>query len=327
MKFPHKWLVCVIILLLMQIAAGFNEYKPVFQDDHYLMEGLFQVLETDLDQDGRPELIVSGKNYIGRELFVYWLDAAADFQPVIRWQSPNLFEERSILWIAGGQFSGEKNQLLALTETAGYLYEFSDGTLTLARQFAHQLQPLTVAAGDVDGDGRSELLIGTIGKITAKIYDGVVQVWRLGESGPELAAQTPGTVGNIRGMAAGDLDGDGLAEILVEEGLSTKPGRIHRFQFSENKLTERNVLKNPASGAIYGLKVKNTADGPRLATASHNGRLNLFALDQNGQWIVDGKERSFNCSFVDLDLADLNGDGSPELICAGYPQRLWILSK
>ncbi len=327
MKSPRKWLVCVVILLLMQIAADFTEYKPVFQDDRYLMEGLFQALEADLDQDGRPELILSGKNYIGRELFVYWLDGTADFKPVVRWQSPNLFEERSILWIACGKFSGEKNQLLALTETAGYLYEFGDGTLALARQFAHKLQPLTVAAGDIDGDGRSELVIGTIGKITSKIYDGVVQVWRLGESGPELAAQTQGTVGNIRGITAGDLDGDGLAEILVEEGLSTKSGRIHRFQFSENKLVERNALKNPSSGAIYGMKVKTTADGPRLFTASHNGKLNVFALDASGQWTVDGKERSFNCSFVDLDLADLNGDGSPELIFAGYPQRLWILSK
>ena len=326
----RKWIVCLVLLLIIQIAANFSDYKVTFQDDHFLMEGVFQVIGTDLDNDNVSEMAIAGKNYIGRELFVYWATIGPDFKPVIKWQSPNLFEDRSIIWIAAGKFTGDKNQLLVITETQAYIYELADGGLTLVKQEKQPFDPLTINAGitsaDLNGDGRSELAVAKVGRITSKNFDGMIQVWQFKDGKPEIVAQSASTLGNIRSIAAGDIDGDGKGELFVEEGPGTSPGRVHLLSLNDNKLTERYISKNFVNGAVFAMKVRSLPEGQRLLTASDNGKLDIWMWDKSAL-VAAERERQFNSGFVDVDAMDLNNDQIPELLLVGYPQRLMILSK
>jgi MYXO-CTERM domain-containing protein/uncharacterized protein (TIGR03382 family) len=105
-------------------------------------------------------------------------------------------------------------------------------------------------AGDVDGDGYDDLLVGAPGYPNASKPDGRVFLYRGSASGlptgPNWASTQPGAVGDSRyGMqvaGAGDIDGDGFADVLVAgeadfgNGLE---GRFFVFGGSASGLAER----------------------------------------------------------------------------------------
>lgn len=321
-----RWIVYLILPLIIQVSASFPDYQLVFDDDHFMLEGIFQVLETHLGNDPPTELVISGKNYVGEEMFCYWLNGMEESsrKPVVKWQSPNLFEERSVLWTATGKIIPGVNQLLAITSSQYYFYQLEDSSLKLSLQGKHTFQPLNIACGDVDADGQDELIVARIGKITSKIYDGIVQVWRFQEGKFNLIVES-GLMGNIRGLTAGDIDGDGKSEIFVDEGFKFDSGNIHVLEFKD-KLVERYCLKKGVKGAVFSLKVKAFPEGNRLITASAKGKVNSF-LWTNETLVPAGLDLTFDCSLVDIEAMDINGDQVPELIVAGYPQHLMILSK
>ncbi len=322
----HKWIFFLIGLLFMQIAANFGDYKTTFKDDRFLMESLFQVQETDLDQDNSSEFVVCGKNYTSRELFAYWMVLGSDGQPTVKWQSPNLFEDRSVLWVASGKFEGAQNQLLILTETNFYLFQHQNGTLNLVKRGSHNMKPLLISGADLNGDGRTELVVAGIGKITTKQYDDVVQFWQYQDGNFVMAGQASGTFGNIRGLTAGDLNDDGKAEIFIDEGVQNRPGQLHMYGLTENyRLSEKARIAKP-NGVIYAMKVKSGVDGPRLFTASSTGCLNVWGLNASGALVALQKAQTFNSSFVDLAVAgQLNAD--PVILTVAYPRRFMVLSK
>ena len=326
MKLPsYKWIVFVVLIFIIHIGAGFSEYKLVFQEDHFLLEGIYHVLETDLDNDGSTEALLAGKNYVGREMFMYWLIEGPLHQPTIKWQSPNLFEDRSYLWITTGKFTNSQNQLLACTDSQIYLYQYENNSLNLIKQEKHPFAPVNFTSGDLNGDGFNEFVVAKIGKITNRIYNDLVQVWQLKEGKFQLVAET-GLVGNIRSLTAGDIDGDGKEEIIMEEGYLTGSGNIHIFALNDQKISERFSLRKAVPGAIYALRVKNFPAGVRLLTASGQGKIKSFVWQNNALIPIAG-EISLGCELVDFAAIGLNKDQNPALWVAGYPARLMILTE
>ena len=299
----HNWIVLLVLLLIMQTGATFNDSRLVYQDNHFLMEGLFQLQATDLNNDGISDYVVAGKNYTGRELLLAWFTLGPDYKPVVQWRSPNLFEDRSVIWAATGKFSGGQNQILAVTNTQYYLYQWVNGQIELVRKGTHNIQqPLNVVGGDVDGDGVPELVVAKVGRVTAQQYDDLLQVWQLKENGFQLLAETERTVGNIRSLAVGDLNDDGRAEVVMEEGTSNRPGDLHVFALNDkNQLVEQTHLKRPVRGVIYGMKISSQPGASRLVTATDTGRLNVYAWDpdRNGLRPVE-KEYSAAVSSMSL---------------------------
>jgi hypothetical protein len=297
----------------------------VYQDGQFLMESIHQVISTDLDNDGVPEVIITGKNYTAREVFIYWSTINSDFKPMIQWQSNNLCEDRSVLWVCTGKFNTEQNQLLAVTTSRLYFYQYGKDGLTLAKQKIHNfIKILSVAGGDINGDGHDELVIARIGKITNKFNNCILQVWQLNDAKPLLLTESD-LLGNIRSLSAGDLDGDGKSEIIIEEGLRFAPGNIHIYRFSESKLKELSCARKVVSGAIYSMTVVNFKEEVRLVTASTSGKVKFFMWGNN-TLIPIGSGISFDGELVSVTGLTSNRDRIPELIVVSYPQNLFILS-
>ena len=328
-KTANKWILLVILGLVIHTAANFSDYKLVFQENNFLVEAIYQLLESDLDNDQKGEALITGKNYLGRELFIYWLGFDPDHKPVVKWQSPNLFEEQSLIWIASGSFSTTQNQLLALSNSQYYLYQYQNNSLNLIKQDKHNLQPLringSVSCGDLNGDGQSELVIAKIGEVNSKFYNSRIQVWQYIEGQFKLLTES-GLLENIRGLTVGDLDGDGKGEIIVEEGVRTDPGDLHVLKLADGKLAERFCLKNAVKGAVYSMQVKAFPEGIRLVTASDRGKVNLFAWNNNALGAV-AKELVFNSALVAITTVSTDQTQPPLLLLAGYPQKLMILTR
>lgn len=321
-----RWgLVFALLVWSMHVFAGIFDYRTIYDNQHYLAEGILQVLATDLDEDQIPEWVVAGKNYVGRELFIFWLGSGKGYQPVLKWQSSNLFEERSILWIASGRFSSEGRVLLVATNSKFYFYKANSGALQLIGQWNHNFEPLSLTAGDVDGDGYDELLVTRIADVTSQAYQCYVQIWKLTDTGWNSPGNTA-ILGNIRAVTTGDINGDGRTELVVEEGLRTNSGNIHVLAYTGEKFIELTKCANQIKGAAYGIKVKMFKSGMRLISASSRGKVNFFRWNGGGL-LREPAELSLSNGLVDLDAADLDRDGDVELCIIGYPQRLSILKQ
>jgi hypothetical protein len=321
----HKWIFLVIITLIIQVSANYLDYNLVFEDKQYLTEGILQVLTTDLNNDQNEEFVLAGKNDIGREVFLYWLTINAQNKPEVLWQSNNLFEDHNTIWVITGNLAAAQNRLLAISNSQFYLYQIEENQLKLIKQEKHNLQPLNIAGGDVDGDGQTEIVVAKIGEITSKHYNGLVQIWKFDGSKFSLVAGSD-LIGNIRGMTVGDLNRDGKAEIFVDEGPKFSAGNMHVFNFSNQKITELYCLKKATKGPAYGMEVKEFPAEMRLVTATATGFINFFKWDQSAL-VTAANEINIGRDVMSLALVNANGNKNPKLLIAAYPQAFLILSK
>lgn len=309
------------ISLLLMVVPVFAECVEVFNDKNFLTEGLFQVVATDLDEDGQREIMVAGKNYTTRELLVYKLNNQLE----VVWQSSNLFEERSILWISPGKFNDIGQVLLVMTNTRFYLFKMAYGTMQLVKEYKHNLDPLNLTAGDIDGDGYDELLVTRVGNVTLQMYNCYLEILKFSNDSWETFGKTA-NLGNIRGLATGDLNGDGQAEVFVEEGLRVSTGNIRMLTYVDNKLTEVYKGSQLVKGAAYGMRLQEHEGKKYLMTASSRGKINFLVWEED-HFTTVGEEISAGGELIDAQLVNLDHDPQQELMMIIYPQQIKVFKQ
>jgi len=190
---------------------------------------------------------------------------------------------------------------------------------------------LYVAAGDFTGDGRIDIAISADigGGPRIKIYDGV--------SGALYADFLGIDDANFRGGArigAGDLNGDGIADLAVGAGFGGGPrlaiydGRTlgtTRTKLTDDFFVFESSLRNGAFVSLGDLNGDGKAE--LIVGGGPGGAPRVLALD--GQLLVQsrGQEKMPLANFFVGDsqsrdgarvaAQDLNGDGKDELIAAG----------
>lgn len=162
--------------------------------------------------------------------------------------------------------------------------------------FANYKGPVTVASGDFDGDGNDELVTAI-----AKGKNAVVKVWDLSSSGKVgslLDFFTPfqGSKANGISIAAGDLNADGFAELVVGAG----PGSIAEVKvFSDTNFDGRLSDNQTDLFTAFDTKFKG---GVRLALGDTNnaGGQEIVA----GMWSKGGSVTIFSDTDNDLQISD-----------------------
>jgi len=176
--------------------------------------------------------------------------------------------------------------------------------------------PVALAIGDLDGDKNDEVLLLTDDSVAVYSY-------REGVFAASARFKQP-IEGRMTMISAGDVDGDGRAEIA----LSSVYGEIARaalFKVVDNRLRE------VASLSRRHLRIINTSKGPALVgQASLQG--NMFIGDfirytlSGGKLIQAGTiPGAREIEFPTLALADLTGDGSDESVGLTFAEKLSVV--
>jgi hypothetical protein len=319
-----KTVITAFLIFTMLPLTWSAPASPQFTAEDYLYEAWFKVEAADLLGLGASQLVVLGRNYTEGRLSVKLL-TWEERKLTDYWESPNLLKEGPALLAVGRPHSSGQIMLIILTQDQLYLYTYENGNIILASQFEHTLSPHELSVADLDGDGRDELLIVRLGKRLSTYDEKVVEVYRLTAEGLIKMGSSP-FLGNIRCLAAGDLDGDGWSEVVTDAGLSSRPGvfTLLAWDPGQEELVLRFQMENLLSNMAFGMTITTNASGSLLYTADGWGRLNHFRLENN-KLIPADDYWTFPNALVAVVTGDLDGDGEKEIITVGYPNNLFIV--
>src|SRR2546425_4616541 len=221
------------LLLLVAATLFFSSAFPnpapaqtvsfVAREDYAVGPNPASVAVGDFNRDGRPDLAVA--NYAASlpgTVSVLLGNGDGTFQPALIFGTSGANPE----YVAVGDFNGDGVPDLAVAHsgstpgTVSVLLGNGDGTFQPARLFAAGQGSLSVAVGDVNGDGRPDLAV-------ANYYSNDVSVLLGNGDGTFQAAQSFTTAGpNPVTVAMGDVNGDGRLDLAVTNSANTSSGAV-----------------------------------------------------------------------------------------------------
>jgi hypothetical protein len=275
---------------------------------------------ADLDGDGRPEVILAG----GDTVFVYWNREGVVVRDVVtRLDVPGFatqFQRRDV-GLAVADVDGDGRNELLLATRAGIEIRRGDAldhvALLLPVEYA-----IRVEAADVDGDGRPDLLVSVY--MDEATHDVASRIYWNGPNGFTAERWTALPAAGVIGMTAGDLDGDGRAEVVLNVTMqgptstwSGFPAYIYPGGPSRAFDPDRR-LEIPSAGEVYAYAVADLdLDGcPDLVLARVFG-LRIFRGGPSGIRPDDWYELSLDdpaAVCMQVHVADLNRDGWLDLV-------------
>jgi fibronectin-binding autotransporter adhesin len=257
------------------IAAGpFVQAKTVDGTASYIVQplgaaftGTFVAKTGDLDGDGRFELVVAVASGAPPLVFIY--SSLGTLQSVFYAYAPTF---NGGVTLALGDLNGDgKDEIITGTGRGSSHVRIFDGTTLgeVASFFAFDAgmqAGVNLAAGDLDGDGKDELLtVAGAGMAPhVKVFDG--QTFAMIKS---FFAVNPGFFGGVN-LSVGDLDGDGKGEIVT----STAAG-LPLIQIANSDGVSQKVFyaySGPTlGGANAAVKDVNGDGKSEIVTGTSNG--------------------------------------------------------
>ena len=296
---------------------------------------------TDLDGDGRAELIVTNTN----DLFVFngagsllWQVPGAGGYDVVAGQMDNDpaveiattsgkvvdASTRAAQWTRSGGFGsylklaplpGENYQQLIAAQGWDYVYSY-DVASQLPRWSISVFDIDAIQVADVDNDGTPEVIIGDGQWGSAHVHDLITQSEKWKVNNPEHG---------VTNIAVGDVDGDGVTDLLFGAGwTSTGADYLYVADTISRTIKWQSVdLVGPFLGPLIG---DLDGDGqPELVVCSYeskasydSGRILVFDL---ATLTLRGMSPPVVNNYAwtgvhDLKLRDLEGDGRMEIVIA-----------
>jgi hypothetical protein len=191
--------------------------------------------------------------------------------------------------------------------------------------FTTGTSPVSVAIGDVDVDGKPDLVVANYNSATVSVYRNTSSSGSISSS--SFAAKVDFTTGsNPISVAIGDLDGDGMPDLAVANS-SPNTVSIYRNTSSSGSISSSSFAAkvdfttgtDPRSVAIGDLD----GDGkPDLAVANYNpSTVSIFRNISSSGSISSSSfaakvDYTTGTSPRSVIIGDLDGDGKPDLAVA-----------
>ncbi len=207
------------------------------------------------------------------------------------------------------------------------------GPLTIASGFTNSRTGTSVAnAGDVNGDGFSDVIIGAPEATNGHTNEGLAFLYYGSANG---LASTPDLILEVNEASArfgysvataGDVDGDGYADVIVGAPEAGTTGKAYIFRGGPGGLSSSPFLiLNGTVGSRYGHAVSTAGDvngdgysdviigAPNAGTASvHLG--SAGGTETTPHLVITGPQAGSSFGFAVSTAGDLNGSGFSDVI-------------
>lgn len=203
-------------------------------------------------------------------------------------------------------------------------------------------------AGDVNGDGYSDVIVGARAYDAGSIDEGRAYVYHGSESGLSPIAAWTGESNQIGALygtsvaSAGDVNGDGYSDVIVGAPLfdsgNNDEGRTYVYYGSATglALTAAWTAESNQTSAQFGYSVASAGDvngdgysdvivGARLSDvgASDAGQVSVFhghpsGLSAAADWTAQGDQSAVQFGVSVASAGDINGDGYSDVIIGAH---------
>ena len=194
-------------------------------------------------------------------------------------------------------------------------------------------------AGDVNGDGYSDVVIGAdrYSGVTGKAY--LFLGGASGLSNTSAWTATGESSFNVFGStvaSAGDVNGDGYSDVAVAAlGYNSEAGKVYLYLGGAAGLsgTSSWTAAGDVSGALFGRSLASAGDvnGDGYSDVvvgeeyylSKTGRAHLFlggpsGLSTTASWLAVGENTGDSFGYASAAAGDVNGDGFSDVVVGGY---------
>ncbi|HEV2483633.1 MAG TPA: FG-GAP-like repeat-containing protein [Puia sp.] len=274
----------------------------------------------DLDGDGKPDLVMIDN--LGYDFIVFQNTSSPG--NISFAQLPPFAEPNTPYWVTMGDFNRDGKPDLAILEPNINTIEVfpntsSVGSISFGTPVPVYLpngsNPWAVAVGDFDQDGMPDLAV-------SDWSSNFVSVFRnKGTAGGSISfgSHIDYAVGNEpTGIAVGDIDGDGLPDIVVANDGDNSLS-ILRSTSAPGSLSFTVYTHATGVGPYYVAIADLNGDGlPDIASASQNPTAGSVSVLRNASTpgsIVLAANVDYTTDFspVALNIADLDGNGTPDM--------------
>jgi hypothetical protein len=221
--------------------------------------------------------------------------------------------------IATGDFNGDGIPDLVITNqnddatpsTVTILLGNGDGTFTAAASPATGINPLAVAVGDFNSDGKPDLAVANQGSNSVTILLG-------NGDGTFTAAASPATGTWPESIAVGDFNGDGKVDLAVANNadgtVTILLGNGDGTFTAAASLSIGGIRTNPTSIAVGDFNGDGKQD---LVIVAQNHTINIFLGKGDGSFTALAPQPAITAVPSFVAVADFNGDGKQDLGIAG----------
>jgi hypothetical protein len=185
----------------------------------------------------------------------------------------------------------------------------ADGTFAAKVDFAVSGTPYAIAAGDLNGDGRVDLAVGTSGDKAVKVYyravDGTYAAGEVFAWGPSYG---------VMAVAIGDVNGDTRADLLAVQEYNTPIRRWH--QQANGTLVEGAVFNQSVSTHGYSLLLQDL-NGDGKPEVISGGYYNFNVFENQGAGVFGPAAYPYTNNsqqMYAIAAGDFNGDGRMDLV-------------
>ena len=210
------------------------------------------------------------------------------------------------------------------TSTSGSI---SSGSFAAKVDFTTGNQPYGIAIGDLDGDGKPDLVVSNYASVTVSVFRNTASAGSITTG--SFAAKVDFATGNApTGVAIGDLDGDGKPDLAVANYGSATVSVLRNTAVSGSITTGSFAAKVDftTGNQPYGIAIGDLdGDGkPDLAVPNYgsvtvsvfrntavSGSLTIGSFAAKVDFATGTSPRS-------VAIGDLDGDGKPDLTVANY---------